>query len=90
MYQVIIKEFFIDNGIEYLSAVSPFSKGLIYKCKALALSVATSILNEYLYDDDTLKVNQLEQHDDKLFGYVIKKYGIVSKIIVEVEEIDVK
>ena len=47
IYQVVEKEFYISNGTDYLSAVSPFNKGLAYRKKGIAFSVARNLFNEY-------------------------------------------
>ena len=47
IYQVVEKEFYISNGTDYLSAVSPFSKGLAYRKKDIAFSVARNLFNDY-------------------------------------------
>lgn len=90
-YQVNEKHFFISNGIEYLSAVSPFTKNCGFKSKEMAISVAKSILDEHKNLADTLEVCDLEKLEtsNNLVGTITKKYGLVYRIVVVVEEIEI-
>lgn len=92
IYQVNEKHFFISNGFDYLSAVSPFTKGLAYKDKETAMIVAKSILDNHKNLDDTLKVDDLEklESNNNYVGIIKKKYGFVDRIVIVVEEIEIK
>lgn len=92
IYQVNEKHFFISNGFDYLSAVSPFTKGLAYKDKETAMIVAKSILDDHKNLDDTLKVDDLEklESNNNYVGIIKKKYGFVDRIVIVVEEIEIK
>lgn len=92
VYQVNEKHFFVENGFDYLSAVSPFTKRIAYKNKKTALMVAKSILNDHRDLDDTLKIDELKEMivSKKYIGVVHKKYGFVKRIVVVVEEIEIQ
>jgi hypothetical protein len=89
IYQVNEKHFFVENGIEYLSAVSPFTKGIAYKDKETAIMVAQSILNDHKDMEDTLEVTDLTklENSSNFVGVITKKYGCMKRIVVIVEEI---
>ena len=92
IYQVNEKHFFVSNGIEYLSAVSPFTKGLAYKKKEQAIIVANSILNDHKDLADTLDISELEKFggSNTLVGVITKKYGLIHRIVITIEEIEIK
>lgn len=92
IYQVNEKHFFVENGFDYLSAVSPFTKGIAYKDKKTAIMVAQSILNDHKNMEDTLEVTDLIQlkGNSTLAGTITKKYGFMKRIAVIVEEISLQ
>ena len=92
IYQVNEKHFFVSNGFDYLSAVSPFTKGIAYKDKETAIMVAQSILNDHKDMEDTLNVIDLTklESNSNLVGAVTKKYGFMERIVVVVEEISLQ
>lgn len=92
IYQVNEKHFFVENGFDYLSAVSPFTKGIAYKDKETAIMVAQSILNDHKNMEDTLEVTDLTklESNSNLVGTVTKKYGFMKRIAVIVEEISLQ
>ena len=103
VYQVNEKHFYQSLGIDYLSALSPFTKRVAYKNKKTALMVAKSILNDHRDLEDTLKIDELkelfDEYDDMMkkaivsknyVGVVHKKYGNVKRIVVVVEEIEIQ
>lgn len=92
IYQVNEKHFFVENGFDYLSAVSPFTKGIAYKDKETAIMVAQSILNDHKDMEDTLEVTDLTklESNSNLVGTITKKYGIIKRIAVIVEEISIQ
>lgn len=92
IYQVNEKHFFVENGFDYLSAVSPFTKGIAYKDKETAIMVAQSILNDHKDMEDTLEVTDLIklESNSNLVGTVTKKYGFMKRIAVIVEEISLE
>ena len=92
IYQVNEKHFFVENGFDYLSAVSPFTKGIAYKDKETAIMVAQSILNDHKNMEDTLEVTDLIklESNSNLVGTVTKKYGFMKRIAVIVEEISLQ
>lgn len=91
VYQVNEKHFFSQNDVDYLSSVSPFTKGLAYKDKETAISIAKSILNDHKNLEDTLEVNDLKklESSNNLVGTITKKYGFLNLIVVVVEEIEI-
>ena len=92
IYQVNEKHFFVENGFDYLSAVSPFTKGIAYKDKETAIMVAQSILNDHKDMEDTLEVTDLTklESNSNLVGTITKKYGFMKRIAVIVEEISIQ
>jgi hypothetical protein len=92
IYQVNEKHFFVENGFDYLSAVSPFNKGIAYKDKETAIMVAQSILNDHKNMEDTLEVTDLIklESNSNLAGTITKKYGFMKRIAVIVEEISLQ
>lgn len=92
IYQVNEKHFFVENGFDYLSAVSPFNKGIAYKDKETAIMVAQSILNDHKNMEDTLEVTDLIklESNSNLAGTITKKYGFMKRIAVIVEEISLE
>lgn len=92
IYQVNEKHFFVENGFDYLSAVSPFTKGIAYKDKETAIMVAQSILNDHKNMEDTLEVTDLIklESNSNLVGTITKKYGFMKRIAVIVEEISLQ
>ena len=92
IYQVNEKHFFVENGFDYLSAVSPFTKGIAYKDKETAIMVAQSILNDHKDMEDTLEVTDLIklESNSNFVGTVTKKYGFMKRIAVIVEEISLQ
>ena len=92
IYQVNEKHFFVENGFDYLSAVSPFTKGIAYKKKDTAIMVAKSILNDHRDLEDTLKIDELKELivSKNYVGVIHKKYGYVKRIVVVVEEIEIE
>ena len=91
VYQVNEKHFYQSLGIDYLSAISPFTKRVAYKNKKTAIMVAKSILNDHRELDDTLKIDELKEMivSNNLVGTITKKYGSVYRIVVVVEEIEI-
>lgn len=91
VYQVNEKHFYQSLGIDYLSAISPFTKRVAYKNKKTAIMVAKSILNDHRELDDTLKIDELKEMivSNNLVGTITKKYGSVCRIVVVVEEIEI-
>jgi hypothetical protein len=92
IYQVNEKHFFVSNGFDYLSAVSPFNKGIAYKDKETAIMVAQSILNDHKEMEDTLEVTDLIklESNSNLVGTITKKYGFMKRIAIIVEEISLQ
>lgn len=92
IYQVNEKHFFVENGFDYLSAVSPFNKGIAYKDKETAIMVAQSILNDHKNMEDTLEVTDLIklESNSNLAGTITKKYGFMKRIAIIVEEISIQ
>lgn len=54
--------------------------------------VAKSILDDHKNLDDTLKVDDLEklESNNNYVGIIKKKYGFVDRIVIVVEEIEIK
>lgn len=92
VYQVNEKHYHQSFGVDYVSATSPFTKGIAYKKKETAIMVAKSILNDHRDLDDTLKILELEEliTSKNYVGAVHKKYGNVQRIVVVVEEIEIQ
>ena len=92
VYQVNEKHFYQSLGVDYLSAISPFTRRVAYKNKKTALMVAKSILNDHRDLNDTLKIDELEELrvSKNCVGVVHKKYGNVQRIVVVVEEIEIQ
>lgn len=92
IYQVNEKHFYQSLGVDYLSAISPFTKGIAYKKKNTAIMVAKSILNDHRDLDDTLEIDELKEMivSKNYVGVIHKKYGNVKRIVVVVEEIEIE
>ena len=90
IYQVNEKHFFVSNGIEYLSAVSPFTKGLAYKDKETAIMVANGLINGYKEEPDTIEVSNLTETSIGLIGEVKTKHFMGYRIVITIEEIEIK
>ena len=91
IYQVNEKHFYQSLDIDYLSAISPFTKQVAYKNKKNAIMVAKSILNNHRDLSDTLEIDDLKESiiSKNYVGVIHKKYGNIKRIVVVVEEITI-
>ena len=90
MYQVNEKHFFVTNGIEYLSAVSPFNKGLAYKDKETAIMVANGLIKGYKEEPDTIEVTDLVETCGNLTAIIKTKQFMGLRIVITIEEIEIR
>ena len=90
IYQVNEKHFFVTNGIEYLSAVSPFNKGLAYKDKETAIMVANGLIKGYREEQDTIEATDLVETSIGLMAEIKTKQFIGLRIVITIEEIEIR
>lgn len=84
IYLVNELHFFISNGTDYLSAVSPFNKGLGYKDIDTAVTLAKNLFNEY----KELNGNGIEHGVGK--NYTAQVQTPTMRIVWVIEEIEIK